>query len=523
MNIFIVGPMGSGKSTVGKIISDELFMNFFDTDEEIETRTGASIDWIFDLEGEEGFRKRESAILTEMVEKNSIVLSTGGGIILSEENRELLSSRGTVFYLATPIYVQIERTAKDKDRPLLKDGDPEEILTKLHNNRQNLYESVADHVVDTENKSSQEVASEIVKLIKSQIMIELSAGKANTKYRIFISKTALTKKVLNQNIDKDKKILIITDSGIPKKYIKELKKQLINKSVYVHSIDSGEKSKSFRTYQQIINKLIDLEFSRSDLIIAFGGGVVGDISGFCASSFLRGIDYIQIPTTLLAQVDSSVGGKTAINVPQGKNLVGAFYNPRVVLISTVYLKTLSEKEYKSGLGEVVKYSLIGNKRLKKLLEENTEKVINRDDKILIKIIEESIKTKSKIVTKDEKESGIRAILNFGHTFGHAIEAFNKYKNLSHGAAITLGMIIASKISYYEGHIKNHQLDNIINMIDSLNLDTDYSKYNYSDLIKYVKSDKKISKGKLNLVLINKQLKAFKTSKFDKKNVLRAFS
>ncbi len=167
MNIFIVGPMGSGKSTVGKIISDELFMNFFDTDEEIETRTGASIDWIFDLEGEEGFRKRESAILTEMVEKNSIVLSTGGGIILSEENRELLSSRGTVFYLATPIYVQIERTAKDKDRPLLKDGDPEVILTELHNNRQNLYESVADHVVDTENKSSQEVASEIVKLIKS--------------------------------------------------------------------------------------------------------------------------------------------------------------------------------------------------------------------------------------------------------------------------------------------------------------------------------------------------------------------
>ena len=167
MNIFIVGPMGSGKSTVGKIISDELFMNFFDTDDEIETRTGASIDWIFDLEGEEGFRKRESAILTEMVEKNSIVLSTGGGIILSEENRELLSSRGTVFYLATPIYVQIERTAKDKDRPLLKDGDPEAILTKLHKNRQNLYESVADHVVDTENKSSQEVASEIVKLIKS--------------------------------------------------------------------------------------------------------------------------------------------------------------------------------------------------------------------------------------------------------------------------------------------------------------------------------------------------------------------
>jgi shikimate kinase len=166
MNIFIVGPMGSGKSTVGKIISDELFLNFFDTDDEIESRTGASIDWIFDLEGEEGFRKRESSILEEMVKQNSIVLSTGGGIILSDSNREMLSSRGTVFYLSTPISVQLERTSKDKDRPLLKDGDPEEILTRLQKERKDLYESVSDHVIETENKSSQEVASEIINFVK---------------------------------------------------------------------------------------------------------------------------------------------------------------------------------------------------------------------------------------------------------------------------------------------------------------------------------------------------------------------
>ena len=166
MNIFIVGPMGSGKSTVGKIISDELFLNFFDSDDEIESRTGASIDWIFDLEGEEGFRKRESSILEEMVKQNSIVLSTGGGIILSDSNREMLSSRGTVFYLSTPISVQIERTSKDKDRPLLKNGDPEEILTRLQKERKDLYESVSDHVIETENKSSQEVASEIINLVK---------------------------------------------------------------------------------------------------------------------------------------------------------------------------------------------------------------------------------------------------------------------------------------------------------------------------------------------------------------------
>ena len=166
MNIFIVGPMGSGKSTVGKIISDELFLSFFDTDAEIEDRTGASIDWIFDLEGENGFRKRESVILKEMVEKNSIVLSTGGGIILSEKNRDLLSSRGTVFYLETPINVQVERTSKDKDRPLLKNGDPETILKELHYSRQKLYEDVSDHIVMTGDKSSQDVASEIIEVIK---------------------------------------------------------------------------------------------------------------------------------------------------------------------------------------------------------------------------------------------------------------------------------------------------------------------------------------------------------------------
>ena len=166
MNIFIVGPMGSGKSTVGKIISDELFLSFFDTDAEIENRTGASIDWIFDLEGENGFRKRESVILEEMVEKNSIVLSTGGGIILSEKNRDLLSSRGTVFYLETPINVQVERTSKDKDRPLLKKGDPETILKELHDSRQKLYEDVSDHIVMTGDKSSQDVAAEIIELIK---------------------------------------------------------------------------------------------------------------------------------------------------------------------------------------------------------------------------------------------------------------------------------------------------------------------------------------------------------------------
>ena len=354
-------------------------------------------------------------------------------------------------------------------------------------------------------------------------MTIISTGKGASKYNIHITGKSLPKSVLNNNLGKKNKILIITDSGVPKKHIKKLKELINNKSVHTLVLDNGERSKSFSSYKKIIDKLFELRFDRSDVLIALGGGVVGDITGFSASTFLRGVKYIQIPTTLLAQVDSSVGGKTAINLPQGKNLVGAFYNPSLVLISTEFLNTLSEKEYKSGLGEVIKYAFIGNKKLKNIIEKNPEKIIKREASILQTIIEESIKTKSKIVTKDEKESGIRAILNFGHTFGHAIEAKNNYKNITHGAAITLGMIIASKISFFEGHISKHQLDNITNMVSSLGLDIDHKKYKYSDLKKFMSTDKKVSDGKLNLILINEKFEAFKTAKFNYKNISKALS
>ena len=328
----------------------------------------------------------------------------------------------------------------------------------------------------------------------------LSAGKGHTKYNIHLSNKKISKNILNKFLSNKNKVLIITDSGVPKKFLRSLKKDINTKYQYSMILEKGEKSKSFKTYQYILNRLAELKFDRTDYLIALGGGVVGDITGFAASTYLRGIGYIQIPTTLLSQVDSSVGGKTAINIQQGKNLVGAFYNPKLV-----------------------KYSLIGNKKLKKIIEDHSQLIVEKDELILKKIIEESIKTKSKIVTKDEKESGIRAILNFGHTFGHAIEAYNNYKNITHGAAITLGMVIASKLSFYEGHIKDYQLDNIINMIESLGLNTDHSKYSYSKLKKYMASDKKVKDGKLNLILIDKKFNAFKTSKYNIKNITNALN
>ena len=351
----------------------------------------------------------------------------------------------------------------------------------------------------------------------------IKVGKGSSKYEVIISKNALTKSNLVPQIKSSKNILIVTDSGIPKKYIKELTTKISNnKNIYTHELPQGETSKSANEYLNLLEKLAKLKFDRSDLMIALGGGMVGDITGFTAASYLRGIDFIQIPTSLLAQVDSSVGGKTAINIERGKNLVGAFYNPKLVLISTSFLETLPNNQFRSGLGEIVKYSLLGNKKIWSILENNSKEIQEKDPIVMENLISESIKTKAKIVTKDEKENGIRAILNLGHTFGHAIEAFKKYKGITHGQAVIYGIQIIARISYLEGLIDQSKYKDLDNTIHSLELDTDFQKFKYQDLKKFIMNDKKVTGGKLNLIMLDENLNGFKTNKFDLKNLPKAF-
>ena len=264
--------------------------------------------------------------------------------------------------------------------------------------------------------------------------------------------------------------------------------------------------------------MADNNFDRTDLIIAVGGGVVGDISGYVASSYLRGIQFIQIPTTLLAQVDSSVGGKTAINISAGKNLVGAFYNPKGVIIATSVLKTLPNREFKAGLAEVIKYALSKNKSLFSLLEKHAKEILLMDQKIIEEIIFASIHTKAQIVTRDEKENGIRAILNFGHTFGHAIEAHGKYKKILHGEAVAKGMKVASRISFLENLISEKEYKKVISLLEMFEFDLSLNQYNYEELKPYIFRDKKIKAGRLNLVLLNRLSKAIISSSFDTKNL-----
>jgi len=351
---------------------------------------------------------------------------------------------------------------------------------------------------------------------------ELLAGQKNNQYRIIIGKNSISKKNISSFTKDHKKLLIISDTGVPKDIIQNIASlSKVKSKVFTVILDQGEKAKSLVNFQKIINFLTDHNFDRSDGIVAIGGGVVGDISGFVASAYLRGISFIQIPTTLLAQVDSSVGGKTAINIPAGKNLVGAFYNPSGVIIDTTVLSSLSSRQLNAGLAEVIKYGFIQNKYLLSLLSKHTNKILDREHKIIEEIIFESIKTKAKIVTKDEKETGVRALLNFGHTFGHAIEASGKYKKILHGESVAKGMLIASKISLLEGLLTEREVSIIHDLLLAYNFDLDLSGYKYSDLKPFIFRDKKVQKGKLNLVLLKGISNGIVTSAFDIKNLPRS--
>ena len=348
---------------------------------------------------------------------------------------------------------------------------------------------------------------------------ELFAGQRKSKYRIVISKNAISKKNLVPLLKNHNKTLLISDDGVPSKIVREVT-AVCKPSTKVFQIilQHGEQAKSVQNFQKILNFLADNNFDRTDLIVAVGGGVVGDISGFVASSYLRGIQFIQIPTTLLAQVDSSVGGKTAINILSGKNLVGAFYNPKGVIIDTNVLHSLPNRQLKAGLAEVIKYAFIQNKALFSLLKKYPKKVLSKDHKIIEEIIFLSLQTKARIVTKDEKENGIRAILNFGHTFGHAIEAHGKYKKILHGEAVAKGMRIASKISYLENLISEKEYEEVIALLQKYEFDLSVDQYKYRELKPYIFRDKKIKAGKLNLILLNKLSNALVTNAFDAKNL-----
>jgi 3-dehydroquinate synthase len=332
---------------------------------------------------------------------------------------------------------------------------------------------------------------------RQQVRIELG----ERSYTIVIGSGLLRDPALLDSLIAARDVLVVTNETIAPLYLDTLKSALSGRRASEVVLRDGEQYKNLQTLEQILDVLIEKRFNRDAAVIALGGGVVGDMAGFAAACYQRGIDYVQVPTTLLAQVDSSVGGKTAVNHPKGKNMIGAFHQPRAVISDIDTLATLPSREYSAGLAEVVKYGLIYDAEFFGWLERNVDALIARHPAATIHAVRRSCEIKAEVVGADERESGLRAILNLGHTFGHAIETATGYTEWLHGEAVAAGMVMAADLSRRLGWIDTKDLERTIELLRRCRLPVEPPRIGSEAGLSLMGMDKKVLKGKLRLVLL----------------------
>tara|TARA_Y100000590_G_C15660050_1_gene992241 strand:+ start:433 stop:1539 length:1107 start_codon:yes stop_codon:yes gene_type:complete len=352
--------------------------------------------------------------------------------------------------------------------------------------------------------------------------INLNVITKSKSYPIIIGKNIIYQinNILKLNHFNFEKVLLIADTKIPKKKLIILKSKIKSEKIIIHPFIANERNKSFKSINLILEKLFKYKFNRNDCIISFGGGITGDVSGFAASIFKRGIKFINIPTTLLAQVDSSIGGKTGINNIHGKNLIGSFLQPDLVISDVSMLDSLPKRDLTCGYGEILKHSIISDIKIFKYLKKNYSNILKLKTPFIEKTIADSCKIKRNIVQKDEKEKNLRKTLNLGHTFAHAYEATLAFsKKLNHGEAVILGIISSAKFSLENNILNKKDYDQIIKHINLLNLPMNlnyyFKKKDINTIIRYMILDKKNNSSKINLILIKKIGKVILDLKFDK--------
>ena len=337
---------------------------------------------------------------------------------------------------------------------------------------------------------------------------EIKFKSKTQNYSIIIGKNTL--KFLPKKISllcpNAKNIAIVIDKNVPSKFKKYLNKKLKKYNLLFFTFSASEKSKSLNTVNRYLNILLSKNFNRSDLVISLGGGITGDVAGFVASIFKRGINFINIPTTLLAQVDSAVGGKTGINSIHGKNLIGSFYQPKLVISDTTFINSLSRKEMVCGYAEILKHSIIKDKNFFKWLEKNSKAILEKKNSELTYAIKKSCLIKTHFVNRDVNEKGLRMILNFGHTFAHAIEIKNNFsKKITHGEAVLSGMILETKLSELKKICTRNILERIKKIYLENHLSYTYKKFSnknsISNLLPFLKNDKKNNDSKINFILL----------------------
>ncbi len=544
-SIVLVGLMGSGKTSTGRCLARRLGLEFVDADTEIEWAAGMSISEIFDKHGEEYFRAGERRVMSRLLSEGPRVIATGGGAYLNEQTRAGISARALSIWLRADLEVLWRRVRRRSHRPLLKTPDPEGTLRTLMEQRYPIYER-ADVTVVSRDGPHDIVVDDAVAALEFHLRFspdvpDLSPKPARSPpqpsslperiatahrvavdlpgraYEILIGASLLgdAGAVLAQ-LAPGAACAVVTDDNVARHHLVPLQGSLDQAGIrhVAITVRPGEASKSYRVYEEVCDGIVAARLERGDLVIALGGGVVGDLAGFAAATVRRGMSLVQIPTSLLAQVDSSVGGKTGINSPLGKNLIGAFHQPSVVIADTRTLETLPQREFAAGYAEVVKYGLLGDYAFFGWLEEHRGDIF-AGGPARAEAVARCCAAKAVVVARDERETGERALLNLGHTFGHAFERLTGYDGarLVHGEGVAIGMASAFRFSHQLGLCPAADVERVEAHLTAAGLPLRASaipgfQARPFDVLDAMRQDKKVERGALTFVLVKGIGKAF---------------
>ena len=519
-NIILVGFSYTGKSTIARIVARRLGWQTVDTDDMVAAKAGKSVADIFATEGEARFRTLEQVAVAEACLRSNQVISTGGGVPVDPANRRLLREAGTVICLdARPetIYERLReserRDATKNPRPLLAESDPLAAIRRIKAARQPFYDE-AHAAVAVDGLNSQQVTDEVVRIYQALAREPKPASKGGADF-IVTTQTQSYPGYVGWNIldtvgarmreaGVGGRAMVIADRNVFALHGQRLENALkaAGLSTDVFLLKPGELTKSMDSAMQVYAWLAERRAERKDCIVSLGGGMASDLAGFVAATYLRGLPLVHVPTSLLAMVDAAVGGKVAINLPMGKNLVGAFYQPRMVLADTQVLTTLPARELASGWAELIKHALILDAGLFSFIDENRERLLALDPVLTTEVVRRSTAIKADVVSKDEKETtGLRILLNYGHTVGHALEAAAGYDGLLHGEAIAIGMMAAGRISVGTGRLPEQSLREQARLLGAFGLPLTAPAVDMDAVRSAMSLDKKVSGKSIRWVVL----------------------
>jgi len=501
-NVVLVGFMGTGKSTVGPILARLLNRPFVDLDDEIAKDAGRPIPEIFAQEGEEGFRKRESRVLQRTLDRDDCVVAVGGGAPRNGDNWERIRKGNRVVALTAEPAELERRLNGSTDRPLLRPDVPTAIASLLKDRVRRYFE--ADLVVSTDGVAPEVIARRLGDRLGAPATERIPIDVPGSPHDVTVG-TRLGPLIGSalKDIAVSGTVVIVSDAVVAEAHGPVLLDALSSAGIdpHMHQVPVGESAKAIEVLVGIYDALAAAGVDRGGALIAFGGGAVGDVAGFAAATWMRGIRYIQIPTTLLAMVDSSIGGKTAVNLPSGKNMVGAVHQPSAIFCDLDYLATLPDDEYRAAFAEIIKAAVIGDRAFFDWLSANLAALLGREPFVLRMAVARAIRIKARVVASDPYETGRRAILNYGHTVAHALERVAGYGHLRHGEAVAWGMAVAARLSVMSMACSASPAELQDSLLRASGLLGTRPVVRLADLIEAMRHDKKSRDGRVYWVLL----------------------